>query len=83
MARINILVKETGYKNIYWHIMTLLCKKKLPQEMVKMIIGYSGLNFNNLNLNVLKSSDLLPADTSTITHSAQEAMDTNTPMLGG
>jgi hypothetical protein len=83
MARINILTKCTGDKYIYLNMITLLCKKKLPQEMVKMIMGYSGLNFNNLNLNVLKSSDLLPAEATThISHSEQEGIKINTPMLG-
>ena len=86
MARINLFVKGTKAKDMYWHVMTLLCNKKLPQEMVKVIIGYIGLNFNSLDINALrlKSSDLLPAPaTIPISHSEQEAMDPNTPMLGG
>ena len=78
MAKINLFVKGTGAKDIYWHMMTLLCNKKLPEEMVKIILRYVGLNVNQQNLYPLKSTTLLPPAPIPLTLSYREPA-TNLP----
>ena len=81
MARIKIFVKGTGAKGTYPLLMKLLYNgRKIPADLINVILEHAGLLPKNMNLNTLMiyprpSSRLLSAEATTC--NAPHASDTS------